>query len=195
MPTKVFSSIAISPSRSVATECSESQSSLNPTTEAYDRSLAEILTREMVQALLEVRKAIFHCRYFAANTEEFIKPHEIKSEIEVSYVQYDPMGVVFQIIPYNFPFWLSMKGCAAHIMGGNSILHRTALSTPGVGRALEKLFRDAGFESVFVSIYSDTAHSEAIISDRRIVGLSFIGSTKAGGILASICSKHTSRSA
>eukprot|EP01016_Furgasonia_blochmanni_P029197 TRINITY_DN30746_c0_g1_i1.p1 TRINITY_DN30746_c0_g1~~TRINITY_DN30746_c0_g1_i1.p1 ORF type:complete len:535 (+),score=165.66 TRINITY_DN30746_c0_g1_i1:85-1605(+) len=167
--------------------------------DANCKTYAQILTREMgkpiIQAQREVTKCSSHCRYFAEKAAEMLEPVEIKTEVAKSYVRYDPLGVIFQVIPFNFPFWLSMKGAVVILMGGNSVIHRTADSTPGIGRCIEQLFREAGFNNgEFVNVFSAPEHSETIIADRRVHGLTFIGSTRTGRILASICGKYSKKS-
>jgi acyl-CoA reductase-like NAD-dependent aldehyde dehydrogenase len=43
------------------------------------------------------------------------------------------MGVVYYIIPFNFPFYLTFKGGLPNLLLGNTLLTRNADSTPLLG--------------------------------------------------------------
>lgn len=157
--------------------------------------LAKIITQEMGKpitfAIGEVKKSAAHCRFYAQNAEKIVKSEVVATEAKRSQVEYHPMGPLFHIIPFNFPFWLAFKGGIPALLIGNTILHRTADSTPQVGKAIEEVFNQAGFDKgEFQTIYSSPQQTELILSHKRIQGVSFTGSTRSGRIIASIAGKY-----
>lgn len=74
---------------------------------------------------------------------------------------------------------------------GNSVLNKPSYNCPLTGLEVERLFREAGFvNNEFVVVLSSNQHTELIISNKYISGVSFTGSTKTGGIIASIAGKY-----
>ncbi len=61
-------------------------------------------------------------------------PTQLKTDAKVkTLVKYLPMGIVYQISPFNFPFYLIFKGGLPNLLLGNVLLNRTADSTPMLG--------------------------------------------------------------
>lgn len=99
---------------------------------------AEIITAEVgkpfVNAKMEVTRAINHCKFYAEHMGDYTHPNQVKTEAKKkSLIKYEPLGVIYYIIPFNFPFWLSFKGSLGSWVIGNSILMRPADSCPMVG--------------------------------------------------------------
>jgi acyl-CoA reductase-like NAD-dependent aldehyde dehydrogenase len=61
------------------------------------------------QAVAEVKKSAAYCRYYADNADKFLKPERVPSEAKSSYVSLEPLGPVYVISPFNFPFWLGIS--------------------------------------------------------------------------------------
>lgn len=85
------------------------------------------------QSTGEVDKTINFCKYYSKNTHDIL-PTQVKSDAKVkTLIKYLPMGVVYFIMPFNFPFFLSFKGGLPNLLLGNTILARSADSTPILG--------------------------------------------------------------
>ena len=48
-------------------------------------------------------------------------------------------GLLFNIVPFNFPFWLSFKTTVPNLALGNSVLLKPSESCPRIGLLVEKL--------------------------------------------------------
>ena len=70
---------------------------------------AEIITKEMGKPIRQSRGEIVKCAclcdYYAENAAEFLKDEVVDIGAEKSYVTFEPLGVIFGIMPWNFPFW------------------------------------------------------------------------------------------
>ena len=159
---------------------------------------AQIITEEMGKPFLtaksEVQKSAVHCRFYAQNAEKFIKSEIVTTEHKRSQVEYHPLGPLFHIIPFNYPFFLVFKGGISALLVGNTILHRTADSTPRCGKAVEELMIQAGFSNgEFQNVYTSTEQTELVLSHKYIRGVSFTGSTRAGRSIASIAGKYAKK--
>lgn len=156
---------------------------------------AELISTEMgkpiKEALAEVSKAGAHCLYYANNREKILRSDIVSTDAKKSFISYEPLGGVYVIVPFNFPFWLAFKPVIPYLLAGNSVLVRNADSTPLVGLAIEELFQAAGFDQFeYQNVFSSPEQLETIVSDESICGVSFCGSSKAGSEIAMIAGKH-----
>lgn len=51
------------------------------------------------------------------------------------------------MIPFNFPFWLTLKSAVPMLAAGNTVLLRNSDSTPILADELEKVFVEAGYDN------------------------------------------------
>jgi len=162
--------------------------------EKYAQIVTEEMGKPFTAAIAEVKKAAVHCRYYAENAEAFMKPKLVETEHKRSQVEYHPLGPIFHICPFNFPFFLVFKGGIPALLMGNTLLHRPADSTPRCGRAVEELMIQAGFDNgEFITVYSSQEQTETVLAHKNIRGVSFTGSTRAGRIIASIAGKYAKK--
>lgn len=99
------------------------------------------------QSQAEVDKTVTFCRYYSKNFNDIL-PSQVKSDAKVkTLIKYLPMGVVYSIIPFNFPFYLAFKGGLPNLLLGNVILSRNADSTPLLGDKIEQVTKQAGYDS------------------------------------------------
>ena len=104
-------------------------------------SLAEIMTKEMgkpiLQSYKEVEKVISFCNYYSENYEK-LYPVNIKSNAKKkTLIRYEPLGTIYNMVPFNFPFFLNFKGGLPNLLLGNCLLVRNPDSTPMLGQAIE----------------------------------------------------------
>lgn len=152
--------------------------------------LAELMTLEMgklyAQAIAEIEKCAGICRFYADHAESFLAPETIKSEAYRSYVNFQPLGVILGIMPWNFPFWQVLRFAAPAMMAGNGVVLKHATNVLGCSLALEKLFRESGFpDHLFQNLLIDIPDIKTVIHDSRIAAISLTGSVRAGRAVAS----------
>ena len=91
---------------------------------------AELMAREMgkpvFEGLAEVEKCAWCCEYFAQNARGFLETQLIESDASSSYVVFEPLGVLFSIMPWNFPFWQFFRFAAPALMAVASLPLRSA---------------------------------------------------------------------
>ncbi|MCP4647515.1 MAG: aldehyde dehydrogenase family protein, partial [bacterium] len=156
--------------------------------------LGKIITSEMgkpiTQSIGEIDKCAWLCEYYAENTEKFLEPEYIETDASESYIQYDPLGALLGIMPWNFPFWQVFRFAIPAIMAGNVILIKHAPNVSLTALQIEKLFLEAGFpESVLQVLLVEVDKVEGIIADNRVKGVSVTASERTGSIVASQAGK------
>lgn len=152
---------------------------------AHKTRLAALITAEMgkpiADAEAEIEKCAFNCDYFSENAARFLEEEPHQSNATESYVAFDPLGTVFGIMPWNFPFWQAIRFAAPTLMAGNTIVIKHASNVPQSALAIEEVFRDAGFpEGVFQTLLISGSDAERLIADQRIAAVTLTGSEGAG---------------
>jgi succinate-semialdehyde dehydrogenase/glutarate-semialdehyde dehydrogenase len=108
----------------------------------------KMISREMGKPILESKAEILKCvwliRYFAKHAENFLQSEEIKTEYSQSYIQYDPLGVIFGIMPWNFPYWQVFRFIVPAMMAGNACIIKHASNVTGCSLLIEKLIKNTG---------------------------------------------------
>ena len=157
--------------------------------------LSYILTLEQGKTLKDAKilYAISFINWFADliyHVQGSIKPgHSINHKITM---EYEPLGVVAAIIPWNFPYAMIARKVSPAIVAGCTVVLKPSEITPLSAYAMGILATEAGLpRDVFNIITGDEKEIGKILCDDfRIRKLSFTGSTKVGQTLYSQCAKH-----
>lgn len=162
-------------------------------------SYSQLITREMgkpiKQAQAEIEKCAWLAEYYAHSGPELLSNQHIKTEVDKSYISFQPMGVILAIMPWNFPFWQVIRFAVPTLLAGNTVILKHASNVSGCSLALQELFAKAGFDPyVFNSVLIDSSQVEAVIKSDVIKAVTLTGSTQAGRSVAKIageCLKKT----
>lgn len=161
---------------------------------ANKEAYARVMTREMgkvwPQGLAEVEKCAWACEYYAQNGERFLAPEEVETEAHHSFVNFQPLGVVLAVMPWNFPLWQVFRFAAPALMAGNGAVLKHAPNTFGCALLIEEIFREAGFpEHLFRSLIIDVPQTTRVIHDPRVAAVSITSSVAAGRAVATEAGK------
>lgn len=160
--------------------------------------LGLLITNEMgkilPEAIAEVEKSAGNCDYYAENAQKMLKDKYYDTTFK-SISVYDPMGAVFAIMPWNYPFWQVLRYAAPAIMAGNVTLLKHAPNVVGCAKAIENMFLEAGFpEGVFQQINIDIPQVESVIASDIVSGITLTGSEMAGSSVAALAGKYIKKS-
>jgi succinate-semialdehyde dehydrogenase/glutarate-semialdehyde dehydrogenase len=151
--------------------------------------LATLLTQEVGKTIeasrAEVRKCAAGCRYYADNAARILAEEPIPTDLNNSYVRWDPLGVILAVMPWNFPFWQVFRFLAPALMAGNVALLKHSSNVPQSAIAIEALVRRAGFpRGTFQTLLIESRQVESVLSDERVVAVTVTGSEAAGRAVA-----------
>ena len=160
--------------------------------------LGLLITNEMgkilPESIAEVEKSAGNCDFYAENAEQMLKDEYYDTPFKSMSV-YDPMGAVFAIMPWNYPFWQVLRYAAPAIMAGNVTLLKHAPNVIGCAKAIESAFLEAGFpEGIFQQISIDIPQVESVIASDIVCGVTLTGSEMAGSSVASLAGKYIKKS-
>src|SRR5215216_431935 len=159
------------------------------------QTFAEIITLEMGKlfrdSVAEIEKCARGCRFYAENGARFLEEESAQTDAAESYVEYQPLGAVLAIMPWNFPFWQVFRFAAPALIAGNVGLLKHASNVPQCALAIEEIFTRAGFpKGAFQTLLIGSEAVEKILNDPRVVAATLTGSEPAGSSVASIAGKQ-----
>ena len=150
---------------------------------------AVLMAREMgkpvTQGEAEIEKCALTCDWYAEHAEALLAPAPRFSNGERAYLRFDPLGSVFAVMPWNFPFWQVFRCAAPTLVAGNTLVLKHAENVPACAEALGRLFAKAGVPpGVFESLHVSRDRVPALIADPRIHAVTLTGSPGAGRAVA-----------
>ncbi|MBP6797261.1 MAG: aldehyde dehydrogenase [Thauera sp.] len=145
--------------------------------------------RETLNA--DIPLAVDHFRYFAGCLRAQEGSLSEIDEHTVAYHFHEPLGVVGQIIPWNFPILMAAWKLAPALAAGNCVVLKPAESTPVSILVLAELIADLLPDGVLniVNGYGGEA-GMPLATSRRIAKIAFTGSTATGRVIAQAAAEN-----
>ena len=150
---------------------------------------ARIMTMEMGKRINEARGEVeFSARiltYYARNAERFLAPVRLHPVNGHAHMESSPMGVIFCVEPWNFPYYQLARVAGPHLMAGNVLVMKHAGIVPQCAIAFEKLLIEAGAPAgLYTNLFISHDQSNTLVDDPRIKGVALTGSVAAGKSVA-----------
>ncbi|CAA6801130.1 MAG: NAD-dependent succinate-semialdehyde dehydrogenase [uncultured Aureispira sp.] len=147
----------------------------------YAKQITLEMGKPILQSIAEVEKCAMVCEFYAKNAAGFLADESIETEFSQSYVTYQPLGTVLQVMPWNFPFWQVFRFAAPALMAGNVTLLKHALNVIGCADLICTVFNKAGFpKGVFQQVVVENDLVENILAEKSVHGVALTGSVAAG---------------
>lgn len=172
-------------SRTSPAERAERLRAMAATLRGSKEKLAALATAEMGKPLresrAEVEKCAVLCDWYAEHGPRLLQDEPTEVPDGKAQVSYLPLGPVYAVMPWNFPFWQAMRAAVPILMAGNSFLLKPAENVVGCGELLHRAWQDSGLPAgVFASINLTHEHSARVVADPRIAAVTVTGSVGAG---------------
>jgi len=159
--------------------------------------LARIIQREMGKpfedSLGEVDFSAAIYEYYADNAEKFLadQPIDVLEGGGDAVIRRSPIGVLFGIMPWNYPYYQVARFAGPNLAAGNTILLKHAPQCPESAEALQLIFTEAGLPSgAYVNIRATNDQAAEIIADPRVAAVSLTGSERAGAAVAEVAGRN-----
>jgi succinate-semialdehyde dehydrogenase/glutarate-semialdehyde dehydrogenase len=151
-------------------------------------------TFEMGKRIREARGEVeFSARilaYYAKNAERFLGPMELHPAVGEAHMESSPIGIIFGVQPWNFPYYQLARVAGPQLMAGNVLMVKLADCVPQCGIAFENLWKEAGApEGLYTNLRLSHEQTGRMVDDSRIKGLAVTGSVGAGRTLAAHAGK------
>jgi succinate-semialdehyde dehydrogenase/glutarate-semialdehyde dehydrogenase len=149
--------------------------------EKHARNITAEMGKPISQSRAEVLKCAWVSKYYAEKAAAFLAPVKMESSARESYIRFDPLGVIFAVMPWNFPYWQVFRFIAPNFMAGNAGLLKHASNVPQCAMAMEQVFLDAGApEGVFQNLLISYEQAREVIQHPAVRGITLTGSNYAG---------------
>ena len=132
--------------------------------------------------MLDVPRTAVTYRYFGGMADKF-QGEQIPVEAGfLNYTLREPVGVVGQVVPWNFPLMFTSWKMAPALAAGNCIVMKPAEITPLSSLKIAELMSEAGMPDGVVNIIPGLGHvaGQYIAEHERIAKVAFTGSTATG---------------
>lgn len=152
------------------------------------RDYARYITLEMGKLIgtaeTEVHLSAAILDYYADRAEKFLAPTEL-SESPGAVVLTEPLGVIFGIEPWNFPYYQLARVAGPQLIAGNVVVVKHAESVPQCALAFAHAIEKAGAPAgVYTNIFASHEQTARVIGDPRVAGVTVTGSERAGTTVA-----------
>lgn len=152
-------------------------------------AFAHTMTLEMGKRISEARVEVeFSSRilaYYAKNAERFLAPVKLDPVNGKAHMESSPIGVIFAVEPWNFPYYQLARVAGPHLMAGNTLVVKHAGIVPQCALAFEKLLIEAGApEGLYTNLFISHEQANHLVDDPRIKGVCLTGSVAAGRDIA-----------
>lgn len=161
---------------------------------------AELISQEMGKPRAEARAEVLKCAttvdFYADHAEEFLASRDVDTAAKSSYVAYEPLGLIFAIMPWNFPYWQVIRFAVPALIAGNGAVLKHAANVTGSALEIASIFHRAGLPTGIFTTLVPTNHDmvSKIIEDPRISAVTLTGSEKAGASVAAVAGRSLKKS-
>jgi succinate-semialdehyde dehydrogenase/glutarate-semialdehyde dehydrogenase len=156
--------------------------------------LAQTITNEIGKNIHEAEAEIIKCidtiDYYCINAKKLLESESITNHQLTGTAVIQPLGVIFAIMPWNFPIWQCMRVIIPALIIGNGVVIKPAPNAGLTSNLLINLIQKSLHSTVINIIWCDVLALENIISNPIIKACTLTGSEKAGRNLAMLSGKY-----
>src|SRR3954447_14987276 len=158
--------------------------------------LADVVHQETgkphADAQLEIGMAVDHLSWAASHAEKVLKRRKVSSGLlmanQAAYVEYQPLGVIGVIGPWNYPVFTPMGSLAYALAAGNAVVFKPSEYTPGLGEWLARTFLESVGPPV-PQVVTGLGETGAALCRAGVDKVAFTGSTATGKRVMATCAE------
>ena len=146
-------------------------------------------------AMGELQRGIENVEY-ACYAPELLKGEHTKNVGPAidSWSEFQPLGVVAGITPFNFPAMVPLWMYPMAIVCGNTFVLKPSERDPSSALCIAGLLKEAGLpDGVMNVVNGDKEAVDTLLTDQRVMAVSFVGSTPIAEYIYSTASTHGKR--
>jgi aldehyde dehydrogenase (NAD+) len=160
--------------------------------------LADLVHRENgkphADAILEITLAIDHLAWAGNHARKVLGPRRVPAGMlaanHAAYLEYQPLGVVGVIGPWNYPVFTPMGSIAYSLAAGNAVVFKPSEHTPAIGAWLAAAWRAAVPDAADVfQVVTGSGETGAALCGAGVGKLAFTGSAPTGRKVMAACAE------
>ena len=160
--------------------------------------LAEVMHREngkpLGDAQLELVLAIDHVAWAAKNARRVLGPRRVPSgpmmANQAASLEYQSLGVVGVIGPWNYPVFTPMGSIAYALAAGNTVVFKPSEFTPAVGKWLVDSFAEVVPDHHVLQLLTGLGETGAALCRAGVNKIAFTGSARTGKKVMAACAEN-----
>jgi acyl-CoA reductase-like NAD-dependent aldehyde dehydrogenase len=164
----------------------------------YIGRLAELVHTEtgkpIADAQLEILLAIVHIDWAARNARKVLRPRRVRPGLVAinmaATLEYQPLGVVGVIGPWNYPVFTPMGSIAYALAAGNAVVFKPSELTPAVGDWLVSSFAEVVPEQPVLQLITGGGQTGGFLARSAVSKIAFTGSAATAKKVMAACAEN-----
>jgi acyl-CoA reductase-like NAD-dependent aldehyde dehydrogenase len=150
--------------------------------DAIAEELAWQMGRPIRYAPNEVRGTLERARHMIAIAPTALADIDVgRKEGFRRFLRREPLGVVFTVAAWNYPYLIAVNSVVPALMAGNVVILKHSAQTPLCAERFEECLREAGLpEGAFQALHLSHDDTSRVIGDPRVDFVAFTGSVAGG---------------
>ncbi len=166
---------------------------------AHLDELAKLATLEMGKRIGEARGEVKYSgdilAYYAEHATTFLAPTKLNPKVGEAHMESSPLGVLFCVEPWNFPYYQLARVAGPQLMAGNVLVVKHAGCVPQCAIAFEQLLLEAGApKGAYTNLLISHDQSNRVIDDPRVKGVALTGGVNAARAVAARAGQNLKKS-
>jgi acyl-CoA reductase-like NAD-dependent aldehyde dehydrogenase len=164
----------------------------------YIGRLAELVHTEtgkpLADAQLEVLLAVVHIDWAARHAHRVLRPRRQRSGLvainQAATLEYQPVGVVGVIGPWNYPVFTPVGSIAYALAAGNAVVFKPSELTPAVGGWLVSSFAEIVAEQPVLQLVTGFGETGGALARSAVNKIAFTGSAATAKKVMAACAEN-----
>lgn len=151
-------------------------------TPAIAKEIAWMMGRPIRHAASELRGVEERALAMIEMSEQALASYHLPDKPGFTrFITREPLGTIFVIAPWNYPYLTAINSIIPALLAGNSVIFKSSSQTPLVALRLQQAFNDAGLPNgVFQHIHLNHKNTAIMVASERLQHVVFTGSEKGG---------------
>ncbi len=164
----------------------------------YTGRIAQIVHTEtgkpLADAQLEIVLAIVHIDWAAKHAERVLRPRRVRSGLvainQTATMEYQPLGVVGVIGPWNYPVFTPIGSIAYALAAGNAVVYKASEYTPATGSLLVESFAEIVGDKPVLQLLTGFGDTGAALARSGVNKIAFTGSAATARKVMTACAEN-----
>lgn len=158
-----------------------------------EAALKQDIGRPALEAYVEMSTAMEELNHTLKHLKKWMQPKKVGTPLLAqpgrSRIEYTPLGVVFIMGPYNYPYVLCIQPLIGALAAGNTVIMKPSSLTPATSAVMEKMAKEFFTPDVFQIFQGSTDVTDALLEE-QFDHIFFTGSPRVGKIVMAKAARY-----